>query len=380
MSYPSIDSLQQALARDVFHYAKDRKKAAGRALGTLVEVITFYVLKSWGLERHLAIERAVPEYANNDIAHNVEFTLHPSVEIASVRFADVDLPVTAKKMAKRSNLRGVGTPALPLKSNELLTSDGIRRNACTVSDLGDTFINAYIEEQAGDDIDVRLHSLTSRPFAAVECKRVGVEDGMRTGPQTIEKAKQGAYVARAVSSLQRVRLRDGRLGGLMQRADGNVSVGDYYDVYREVVMSGDADELQGFVLTVGVVSNHGNWFTSEDMNKELRVLAQSYDWLLFLSDEGIARFVRDLLLEPSAEFAAARVAFQASYTGSKGKNRFTKVRMGRDADLALTRYFTDYAKDIGGWFSVISPASTPLDALTGELMVLRSKDWEAIHV
>ena len=39
---------------------------------------------------------------------------------------------------------------------------------------------------------------------------------MKKGPQTIEKAKQVAYVARTVSSLQRVRLRDGRFSGVIE--------------------------------------------------------------------------------------------------------------------------------------------------------------------
>lgn len=85
MPYESVDALQQALTRDVFHYAKDAKKAAGRALGTLVEIITFYLIKSWGYEKYTAIERRLPEYANPDITHNVEFSLHPSAEIASVK-------------------------------------------------------------------------------------------------------------------------------------------------------------------------------------------------------------------------------------------------------------------------------------------------------
>ncbi len=48
MPFQSVDSLQKMLTKDVFHYAKDSKKAAGRALGTLVEIITFYLLKAWG--------------------------------------------------------------------------------------------------------------------------------------------------------------------------------------------------------------------------------------------------------------------------------------------------------------------------------------------
>ena len=37
-----------------------------------------------------------------------------------------------------------------------------------------------------------LTDLFDEPFAIFECKRVGVEEGMRKGPQRIEKAKQGA--------------------------------------------------------------------------------------------------------------------------------------------------------------------------------------------
>jgi hypothetical protein len=32
MAYESVDKLQKTLAENVFHYAKDAKKAAGRAL------------------------------------------------------------------------------------------------------------------------------------------------------------------------------------------------------------------------------------------------------------------------------------------------------------------------------------------------------------
>jgi hypothetical protein len=46
MPYESVDQLQKVLVEKVFHYAKDSKKAAGRALGTLVEIITFYLLST----------------------------------------------------------------------------------------------------------------------------------------------------------------------------------------------------------------------------------------------------------------------------------------------------------------------------------------------
>lgn len=77
MSYQSVDALQQVLVEKVFHYAADRKKAAGRALGTLVEIITYYALKSWNFRENVAIERPLQEYKNPAITHNVEFSLHP---------------------------------------------------------------------------------------------------------------------------------------------------------------------------------------------------------------------------------------------------------------------------------------------------------------
>jgi len=100
MAYLTVDQLQRLLAEEVFHYAKDAKKAAGRALGTFVEIITFYYLKTWGFEHHIAIERHLPEYANVDLTHNVEYSLHPVFDKKVVEFKCDDLPLTAKKIAK----------------------------------------------------------------------------------------------------------------------------------------------------------------------------------------------------------------------------------------------------------------------------------------
>ena len=128
-----------------------------------------------------------------------------------------------------------------------------------------------------------------------ECKRVGVEEGNKKGPQTIEKAKQGAYVARTVSSLQKIRIHSGEMHGVIPKKDGTLYSKPYVQLIDEVVHSQDPELLRHFILTVGVVSNHGNWFTSDNPNKELRVLAQSYDWLLFLTDDGLAEFIADIL-------------------------------------------------------------------------------------
>lgn len=77
MSYQSVDQLQRTLTTSVFHYAKDSKKAAGRALGTLVEIITYYLLRSWNLGSHVAVERGLVEYGNPAI-FSLCGILHPS--------------------------------------------------------------------------------------------------------------------------------------------------------------------------------------------------------------------------------------------------------------------------------------------------------------
>lgn len=379
MPYQSVDQLQKVLTQQVFHYAKDAKKAAGRALGTLVEIITFYALKSWGFEHNIAIERPLPEFANEEITHNVEYSLHPSVHSALVPFNEESLPLTARKILKNDLLSRICIEKNAIKSNSLLSKESILRNSCTIGETSDQFVNAYLDEYKRGVGKYAVMSLRRRPFAIFECKRVGVEEGMKKGPQTIEKAKQGAYVARTVSALQKIRFSDGRMGGLIQKSDGAIEFGDYYDLMARIIASNDPELLVRFVLTVGVVSNHGNWFTSDDHNKELKVLAQSYDWLLFLTDAGLSQFIDELLFHPTKALVPAKDAFLASYTGKKGLNQFTKVKIALSADAALQSYFRSNLTAIEKWFNVIAPAQKRLAVLKQELKTLKNKNWEEIH-
>lgn len=376
MSYESVDALQRALTQNVFHYAQDAKKAAGRALGTLVEIMTFYLLKSWDLESHTSIERRLPEYGNPKITHNVEFCLHPSRQIEVLQFGQSDLPLTPRKIMRAMTERGL--PDSEVKSTQLLTKQLILRNACVVEESSSFVRMAYLSEADTDDLKVSIFELDEHPFAVVECKRVGVEEGVKKGPQTIEKAKQGAYVARAVSALQKIRMSDGSVLGVIEGTDGGLLAKPYTEFLSEIVDCNNPDLLRHFILTVGVVSNHGNWFTSEDHNKELKVLAQSYDWLLFLSDAGLSQFVETLIDKPSEKYMAIRDAFEKSYTGNKGKNTFTKVKIDLSADLALQRYFRENTREIESWFETISPVDRDIQLLKKELQLLSSKDWRAI--
>jgi hypothetical protein len=376
MPYESVDVLQRALTRDVFHYAKDAKKAAGRALGTLVEIITFYLIKGWGYEKHTAIERRLPEYANPEITHNVEFSLHPSDEITSIKVDKATLPLTPKKILQL--LDHPDWTADDSKSTQLLSSDEILRNACTLHEDTSRIIVAYLGKATPSSYRLTVNRLTPHPFAVLECKRVGVEEGVKKGPQTIEKAKQGAYVARAVSSLQKIRMSDGSVYGVLHLDSGELRYEPYEGFLRSVVASDDASLLRDFTLTVGVVSNHGNWFTSDDHNKELKVLAQSYDWLLFLTDAGLSEFVESLLVKPAKKYRPIRDAFVKSYTGKRGENRFTKVKIALAADLALQEYFRTNTGKVESWFNVISPAGRSVAELKRELTLLAGKKWKEI--
>ena len=201
---------------------------------------------------------------------------------------------------------------------------------------------------------------------------------MKKGPQTIEKAKQGAYVARAVSSLQKIRNEGGDMLGIIYKSDGTLISKPFAELMEEVIASNDAELLRRFVLTVGVVSNHGNWFTSNNQNKEMKVLAQSYDWLLFLTDNGLAEFIEKLLLNPIIEHEVIKEAFHLSYSAEKKKNTFTKVQMNLLADMMLLRYFRENLSEVESWFEVISPAGKTTEILKTELQELKIKNWKEI--
>ena len=371
MGYKSIDALQNDLAKTVFHYTQDSKKAAGRALGTLVEVVTYYLLCSWNLRNHIVIERRLPEFANADIVHNVEFSLHPISSMHEIGMEPFSLPVTPAKIRKQFDALN----DLKLKNNQVVTRNNVKRNAAVLAELQNRLIVAHVDSLSESACDITISVLYREPFAIFECKRVGVEEGMRKGPQTIEKAKQGAYVAKTVSSLQKVRSRNGQIQGIIEQDDGNFRMAPYHSMLREVIDSTTLSEFPGFMLTVGVVSNHGNWFTSDNYSKELHVLAQSYDWLLFLTDRGLHEFVDRLLINPSPDLQPAKRAFLESYSGQKGKNRFTKVNIDIDADTILREYFEAHKSEVDEWFNVIAPKGEPIDQLKVDLRRLSTKEY-----
>ena len=128
VSYESVDALQRTLTESVFQYAADKKKAAGRALGTLVEIVTFHTLRTWNLRDNIVIERSVPEFGNPDIVHNVEFALHPVKTRKTLDITGLSLPITPAKIKRHlSILFTAGVKATPI-----LTTDSLKRNAAVL--------------------------------------------------------------------------------------------------------------------------------------------------------------------------------------------------------------------------------------------------------
>ena len=377
MTFESIDKLQNALGEKVFYYTQDKKKAAGRALGTIVEIISYYLLKTWGFNNSTSIERGLNEYGNNDISHNVEYSLHPIINEYEIKLTKDGNSLTANKILKALESK-IDVSSFDKKNNNLLDKHNVLRNACTIGESDNSFLLTSFKTIGQQDYELLVFEQMQNPYAMFECKRVGVEEGNKKGPQTIEKAKQGAYVARTTSSLQKIRTDAGEKYGIIYKSNNQPYIKPYVELMEEIIYSKNTELLQKFILTVGVVSNHGNWFTAENHNKELKVLAQSYDWLIFLTDNGLAQFIDELLLNPTQEYIKVQEAFKRSYTADKKRNIFTKVKMDFEADTVLLKYFADKLNEIEGWFNVITPEGKTITELKSELIELRSKNWREI--
>lgn len=373
MSYLSIDNLQIVLSEKVFSHTNSPKKAAGRALGTMIEIISFYLLKEWGIEKNISIERGLAEYGNPSITHNVEFTLHPLIKEEEIKIS-LKKPLTSRKLSKSLKLNNCFT----IKSNTLLDKNLTLKNACVIAESDDVIVLSSVNNLLeGDEFEICVHQQLKKPYAMFECKRVGVEEGAKKGPQTIEKAKQGAYVAKTTSSLQKIRDEQGNVYGVIYNGEDTI-IKPYSELLSTIINEENNDLLKGFTLSVGIVSNHGNWFTSQNQNKELKVLAQSYDWLLFLTDIGLSQFISDLLLDPKPQYQVVQEAFLDSYKEGKKSNIFTKVRMNYDAHIALTQYFHENIHMIEDWFNVITPENNNISNLKQDLKILSQKDWRNI--
>ena len=378
MSFPSLDALQAALTTGAFANRTSSRKAAGRALGTFVELLTYYMLRAWGHTEVTCIERRIPEFGSPEDLHNVEFSLHPLVQsrrltLGAERKA---LPISASKLLKACPTAKNWVPGAEKWSGQVLTSKGMVQHARVLASDEASLCVATLLQDGGSSAEIAVTQVMREPFAMVECKRVGIEEGQKRGPQTIEKAKQGAYVALAVSSLQKVRSPDGTMMGVRFVGD-QPQVGHYYQMLQDTIQSGSASDFEHFTMTVGVVSNHGNWHEGPLLRKELRVLKNAYDWLLFLSDEGLTEFAGMALISPSKALLPVKSAFERAYTEAGSGPRMTKVEIERAAHIALEDFVAGSLAEVEAWFRVVQPQGAAVGLLKQELQTLSGKPWTA---
>lgn len=83
-------------------------------------------------------------------------------------------------------------------------------------------------------------------------------------------------------------------------------------------------------------------------------------------------------MNPELEHALIQEAFNASYSGDKKKNQFTKVQMSLKADKILLEYFSKNLAEIESWFEIISPIGKDMETLKSELQLLKDKNWTEI--
>lgn len=366
MSYQSIDAIQNILADTYFFRTNDPKKASGRALGVFVELITYYLLKDWQFQNSLAIETRLPEYGYSNLTHNVEFTLHRCInKNINIPLGDVS-SLSSNKIININRLNTLSGFEKSSSKNIFYSSPfWIIKNGAVIGTTSNKLIVAYVDT-ANDTYKYVI--LNKCPFAMFECKRVGKEGNFK-GPQTIEKAKQGAYVAKTVSALQKIVRQDGTTMGVYFDESQKPHI-ENYEILLKKIITGEIENIKNFILTVGIVSNHGNWFTNSNKNKELDVLGNSYDWLLFLTDCGLASFVEDILNIPEC-----KNAFSYSYsvnpsTSHKNQNIFTKSCISFEADRAITEYFSKNRRKINSWFTVINQNGKTINDLKKQLKAL----------
>ncbi len=109
----------------------------------------------------------------------------------------LQVPLSAVKVLRAVRRELPFLDEYEVRGQVLLSKDGVLRNACAIAHNQHEVYLCLVNEIGKRAIDVDIVGHVRPPYAMFECKRVGIEEGTKKGPQTIEKAKQGAYVARA---------------------------------------------------------------------------------------------------------------------------------------------------------------------------------------
>ena len=383
MAFESVDKLQKVLATDVFNHTKDPKKAAGRALGTLVEIITYYLLKTWGLNNQISIERGLEEYGNPNISHNVEYSLHPIIQSTTLTIERTDKAITSNKILKALVTAEYNLDGFTEKSNQLLNK-GILRNACTIATSEDKYLLCSIKNITPEQIELHVYEQSRKPYAMFECKRVVVEEGMIKG-----LVLEMAYDALVVSNIQKIINEKGEQQGIAFKKDGTYTIKPIEDLKADVIELEDKELLKRYVMTIAVIS-YSRYpmknteideedFNHQDIQKEIKMLAKSYDWLLSVTDQGLLEFVEKFILVPQNGDYFLRNLLLSENEKAHIEKRPLQDWMSTEIDKRLTDFFSENPQKIESWFYVMAPAKK-LSELKRDLGKLQNKNWESIHL
>lgn len=366
-----VDEVQKRLQEEIFKDRVDTKKAAGRALGTIQEIIVWFLLETHDLGVRTLLEYQLPEYGSNDILHNVEFSVHPLRSIDSLPLKGTK-NLSLRLPNKIINQHSKQKENLVSRVNVLETHRQFGRkvrlvNRCFVKnrvdwDYEEVYLGRYKNQNEGE-----LVTISKTPIAFIESKRVGLEEGTTTGPQTIEKAKQASYVALRSSKLQKIFHSSG-VKGVIEMPDGKTIIDSYEKLWNDLIKKGETEMLRGVIRSIIFLSDHINWYVKGVEKKDLRILKQSYDWTIWIEDKGLAGFVEEFLLTDGV----VRDVFYKNYVErKKGGALFTKNRLDDEVYSILFDFFQKNAKKIKEtWLKVLTPKDRTFDDLVKELCMV----------
>jgi hypothetical protein len=371
----SVDDVQKILMDKIFSKSEASKKAAGRALGTIQEIIVWLLLDAHGLGNRTILEYRLPEYARPHITHNVEFSINPQRKVEQVRL-ESELHKTIKLPQSIIDRHSVQKTSLNRSVRVIDHNSQFQRpvrliNPSFVKNVEEWQADALYFGQYIDNNQGSVVSVSKMPVAFIESKRVGLEVGTTTGPQTIEKAKQGSYTALRCSKLQKVFLPKMTCGVIAKNVGEQIKLRPYDEVWEEIIASKDIELLNGIIRSVIFLSDHINWYVNGIAKKDLTILQQSYDWTIWINDQGLVNFVTDCILGNEEVFGAFSRNYTERTPGSLGF--FTKNRIDDRVYRILLSYFNrNLQRILKDWLCVLGPSGKQFSDLVTELKVILS--------
>lgn len=213
-----------------------------------------------------------------------------------------------------------------------------------------------------DEDELKITNLSIDPVMFIECKRVGLEEGTTTGPQTIEKAKQAAYVALKSSKLQKI-VHEGQFLGVLADND-SLEYDTYEQLWNRLLEEENPEKLKGVTRSVLFVSDHGNWFPGGEEGKDIKILKGGFDWVIWVKDDGLIQLIQDLLIDDES----VKNAFTKSYDPDRsGQSLLTKGRIEKEARDSIFSYVDNHRDTIiEEWFEVLESENKTFNDLIEE--------------